>query len=92
MCGSQSANLDRSRTILTLLSYMKELSKLVHGWRKHHLVVWAGRQIENRNPNNLTDDLRINSNDVAINSGLKDRSKLASKSWTSLVRTTQAQV
>lgn len=55
---------------------MKELSKLVHRWRKHHLVVRTSRQIENRNPNKLTDDLGINSNDVAINSGLEDRPTL----------------
>jgi hypothetical protein len=63
-------------TFLTLWSYMKELLKLVHRWRKHHLVVWTGRQIENRNPNKLTDDLGINSSDVAINSGLEDRPML----------------
>lgn len=55
---------------------MKELSKLILRWRKHHLIVRTGRQIKNRNPNKLTDDLGIKSNDVAINSGLEDRPTL----------------
>jgi hypothetical protein len=73
MCGSQCADLDGGITLLTLWSYMKELSKLIHRWRKHHLVVRTGRQIENWYPDKLTNDLGINSNDVSINSGLQYR-------------------
>jgi hypothetical protein len=50
---------------------MEELSEIVHRWRKHHLIVRTSRQIKARYPDELTDDLGINSDDVFVNSGLQ---------------------
>jgi len=50
---------------------MEELSEIVHRWRKHHLIVRTGRPIKDWYPDELTDDLGINSDDVSINSGLQ---------------------
>jgi hypothetical protein len=47
---------------------MEELSEIVHRWRKHHLIVRTGRPIKDWYPDELTDDLGINSDDVSINS------------------------
>jgi hypothetical protein len=50
---------------------MEEFSKIVHRGRKHHLVERTGGQIKNWYPNKLTDDQRINSDNVSINIGLQ---------------------
>jgi hypothetical protein len=50
---------------------MEELSEIVHRGRKHHLIVRTGRQIKDWYSNELTDDLGINSDDVAVSSGLQ---------------------
>jgi hypothetical protein len=57
--------------LLTLWNGMEELSEIVHRGRKHHLIVRIGRQIKNWYPDELTDDLGINSDDVSVNSGLQ---------------------
>jgi len=46
---------------------MEEFSEIIDRWRKHHLVERTGGQIKNWYPDKLTDDMRINSNDVSIN-------------------------
>jgi alcohol dehydrogenase class IV len=50
---------------------MEELSEIVHRGRKHHLIVWTGRQIKDWYLDELTDYLGINSDDVSVNSGLQ---------------------
>jgi hypothetical protein len=50
---------------------MEELSEIVHKWRKHHLIVRTGRQIKDWYSEELTDGLRIYSDDVSVNSGLQ---------------------
>jgi hypothetical protein len=50
---------------------VEKLSEIIHRWRQYHLIVRAGRQLENRNSNELTDDLGINSDSMPKNSGLK---------------------
>jgi hypothetical protein len=50
---------------------MEELSEIVHRWRKHHFIVRTSRHIKDWYPDELTDDLGINSDDVSINSGLQ---------------------
>jgi hypothetical protein len=50
---------------------VKELSEIFHRWRKYHLIVRARRQLENRNSNELTDDLGINNNSMPKNRRLK---------------------
>jgi hypothetical protein len=46
---------------------MEELSKIVHRWRKHHLIIRTGRQIKDWYPDELTNDVGINGDDVGIN-------------------------
>jgi hypothetical protein len=50
---------------------LEKLSEIFHRRRKYHLIVRARRQLENRNSNELTDDLGINSDIMPKNSGLK---------------------
>jgi hypothetical protein len=50
---------------------VEELSKICHRWRQYHFIVRAHRQLENKNSNELTDDLGINSDSMPKNSGLK---------------------
>jgi len=72
--GRQGTNPDGSRAFLALGNGMEEFPKIIQGWRKHHLIVWAGRNLEQRDSDDVTDDLRINSNEVAWNGGLKHHS------------------
>jgi hypothetical protein len=62
--------------LLSLWSIMEKLSELIHRGRKHHLIEWTGRWIENRYPDKLADDLEINSDYVSVNSGLQYRPML----------------
>jgi hypothetical protein len=50
---------------------VEELSEIFQRWRQYHLIVRAHRQLENRNSNELTDDLGINSDSMPKSSGLK---------------------
>jgi hypothetical protein len=70
MSRSKCTNPDVSLTPITLWNCMEELSEIVHRGRKHHLIVRTGRQIKDWYPDELTDDLGINSDDVSMNSGL----------------------
>jgi hypothetical protein len=50
---------------------VEELSKIFHRRRKHHLIIRTARQLEDRDSDEVTDDLGINSDDMASNGGLK---------------------
>jgi hypothetical protein len=50
---------------------VKKLSEIFHRRRKYHLIVRARKYLENRNSNELTDDLVINSDSMPSNSELK---------------------
>jgi hypothetical protein len=52
----------------------KKLPKIIHGRREDNLIVRAARYLKDRNSNEATDDLGINSDDMAINDGLKHQS------------------
>jgi hypothetical protein len=53
---------------------MEKLSEIIHRRRKYHLIIRARRYLENRNSNDLADDLGINSDNMPANSGLKHQS------------------
>jgi len=56
----------------TLRDSLEKLSKINQRRRQDYLIIWAGRNLEYRHPNDLTDDLRINSDNMPIHSGLKN--------------------
>jgi hypothetical protein len=72
--GGQGTNPDGSRALLALGNGMEEVPEIIQGWRKHHLIVWAGRNLEHWDSDDVTDDLRINSDEMAYNRGLKHHS------------------
>jgi hypothetical protein len=45
----------------------EEFPEIIQGWRKHHLIVSAGRNLEYRDSDDVADDLRINSDEMACN-------------------------
>jgi hypothetical protein len=49
----------------------EKLLEIIHGRRENNLIVRAARYLEDRNSDEATDDLGINSDDMAINDGLK---------------------
>jgi hypothetical protein len=71
MSGRQCADPDGGGILFSLLNSMEELSKIIQGGRKHHLIIWTAGQIEDWYPNEVADDLRINSDDVPVNNGLQ---------------------
>jgi hypothetical protein len=44
--GRQGTNPDGGRTLLALGNGMEEFPKIIQGRRKHHLIVWAGRNLK----------------------------------------------
>jgi hypothetical protein len=54
-----------------LWNCVEKLSEIIHRRRKYHLIARARRHLENRNSNELTDDLGINSDNMPSNSRLK---------------------
>jgi hypothetical protein len=74
--GRQGTNHDGGRGLLALGNGMKEFPKIIQGRRKHHLIVWVGRNLEHWDSDDVTDDLRINSDDMAYNGGLKHQSTI----------------
>jgi hypothetical protein len=50
---------------------MEKFSEIIQRRRYYHLIVRAARDLENRHPCELTDDLEINSDSMPIHSGLK---------------------
>jgi hypothetical protein len=69
--GGQGTNPDGSRALLALGNGMEEFPKIIQGWRKHHLIVWACQNFEHWDSDDVTDDLRINRDEMACNEGLK---------------------
>jgi len=55
---------------------MEEFPEIIQGRRKHHLIVWAGWNLEHWDSDDVTDDLGINSDDVACHGGLKHHSTI----------------
>jgi hypothetical protein len=45
----------------------KEFPEIIQGWRKHHLIVWVGRNLKYWDSDDVTDDLRINCDEMACN-------------------------
>jgi len=74
--GGQGTNPDGGRALLALGNGMEEFPKIIQGKRKHHLIVWAGRNLEHWDSDDVTDDLWINSDDMACNGGLKHQSMI----------------
>jgi hypothetical protein len=72
--GRQSTNPDGSRALLVVRDGMEEFPEIIQGWRKHHLIVWVGRNLEHWDSDDVTDDLRINSDEMVGNRGLKHHS------------------
>jgi hypothetical protein len=72
----QGPNPDGHRSLLALGNSLKEFPEIIQGRRKHHLIVWAGRNLEHWDSDDVTDDLRINSDDVACHGGLKHQSTI----------------
>jgi len=54
----------------------EEFPEIIQGWRKYHLIVCAGRNLEHWDSDDVTDDLRINSDELAYNGGLKHHSMI----------------
>jgi hypothetical protein len=54
----------------------EEFLEIIQEWRKHHLIVWAGRNLEHWDSDDVTDVLRINSDEMACNGGLKHHSTI----------------
>jgi hypothetical protein len=52
-------NPDRSRALLTMGNGTEEFPEIIQGWRKHHLIVQAGRDLEHWESDDVADDLRI---------------------------------
>jgi hypothetical protein len=50
---------------------VEELLEIFHRRRQYHLIVRTCRHLENRNSNELTDDMGINSDKMPSHSGLK---------------------
>jgi hypothetical protein len=71
MSGRQCADPNGGSTLFSLWDSMEELSKIIQGGRKHHLIIRTAGQIEDWYPNEVVDDLRINRDDVPVNSGLQ---------------------
>jgi hypothetical protein len=74
--GRQGTDSDGRRPLLALGNSLEEFPEIIQGRREHHLIVWAGRNLEYRDSDDVTDDLRINSDDVACNGGLKHQSTI----------------
>jgi len=100
MRGRQGTNPNGSGTILSLRDSIEKFSEIIQRKRQYYLIVSAGRNLEHRHPDELTDDLRINSDTMPAHRGLKNQPaviilnnlEISKNSLTSLVNTTQAQL
>jgi hypothetical protein len=70
--GRQGTDPDGSGTLLTLRDSMEKFSEIIHRRRQNYLIVWTGRNLEHRHPDELIDDLRINSDTMPFHRGLKN--------------------
>jgi hypothetical protein len=55
---------------------MEEYPEIIQGRREHHLIIWAGQNLEHWDSDDVTDDLRINSDEMTCNGGLKHHSMI----------------
>jgi hypothetical protein len=55
---------------------MEEFPEIIQRWRQHYLVVGAGRNLKHWDSDDVTDDLRINSDEMACNGGLEHHSMI----------------
>jgi hypothetical protein len=51
---------------------MKEFSEIIERWRQDYLIIWTGRNLEYWHPDELTNDLGINSDNMSVQRRLKD--------------------
>lgn len=51
---------------------MKEFFEIIQRWRQDYLIIWIGRNLEYWHPDELTDDLGINSDNMFVHRRLKD--------------------
>jgi len=68
--GRHGTNPDGSGTFLTLRDSLEKFFEIIQRRRQDYLIVWASRKLEHRHPDELTDDLRINSD--TFHGGLKN--------------------
>jgi hypothetical protein len=76
VCGRLCTYPDGGTALFSLWKSMEEFSELLHRGRKHHLIVRTGREIKNRYPNEVTDDLGIHCDDMPVNGGLENHPTL----------------
>jgi hypothetical protein len=62
--------------LLTLRGSLEKFSEIIQKRRQDYLIAWAGRKLKHRHPNELTDDLRINSDNMSFHRGLKNQPAL----------------
>jgi hypothetical protein len=72
MWSSQGTNPNRSGTLFSLRDSMKEFSEIIQRWRQDYLIIWTGKNLEYWHPDELTDDLGINSDNISVHRRLKD--------------------
>jgi len=72
MRGKQGTDPNGNGTILSLRDNMEKFSEIIQRMRRYYLIVRAARSLEHRHPNELTDDLRINSDNMPFYKGLKN--------------------
>jgi hypothetical protein len=70
--GRQGTDHDGSVTLLTLRDSLEKFSEIIQRMRQDYLIVWAGRKLKHRHSNDLTNDLRISSDNMSFHRGLKN--------------------
>jgi hypothetical protein len=78
MWRSQGTNPNRSGMLFSLRDNMKEFSEIIQIWRQDYLIIWTGKNLEYWHPDELTDDLRINSDNMSVHRRLKNYSMIIS--------------
>jgi len=58
--GRQGTDPDGNGMLLTLRENKEKFSEIIKRRRKKYLILWAGKNLEHRHPDELTDDLWIN--------------------------------
>jgi len=69
----QGTDPDSSGTLLTLRDSLEKFSEIIQRWMQDYLIIWAGRKLKHMHPDDLTDDLRINNDNMPIHRGLKNQ-------------------
>jgi hypothetical protein len=78
MWSSQDTNPNRSGTLFSLRDSMKEFSEIIQRWRQDYLIIWTGKKMEDWHSDELTDDLGINSDNMAVHRRLKNYTMIIS--------------